>query len=120
MNENLENWKCWKSESRSCSNCPNGCIGRAAALREELRGEFSALRTGLVTKSAQVMKTRLALGRKFVRATETRRVLRDEIRVGDEETRSVLRDEIRAGDEETRSVCRRRFAGDEETRRVLR
>ena len=54
-------------------------------MRDEMRGEFSALRSEIRTGDE-----------------ETRRVLRDEIRAGDEETRRVLRDEIRAGDEESR------------------
>ena len=54
-------------------------------MRDEMRGEFSALRT----------ESRAG-------DEETRRLLRDEIRAGDEETRRVLRDEIRAGDEESR------------------
>ena len=47
-------------------------------LRDEMRVEFSAIRTDL----------------------------RGEIRTGDEETRQVLRGEIRAGDEETRRYMR--------------
>ena len=54
-------------------------------MRNEMRGEFSALRSEIRTGDE-----------------ETRRVLRDEIRAGDEETRRILRDEIRAGDEESR------------------
>src|SRR5712691_7114616 len=73
-------------------------------MRNEMRGEFSALRSEIRTGDE-----------------ETRRVLRDEIRAGDEETRRVLRDEIRAGDEETRRILRDEIrTGDEETRRVLR
>jgi hypothetical protein len=73
-------------------------------MRNEMRGEFSALRSEIRTGDE-----------------ETRRVLRDEIRTGDEETRRVLRDEIRAGDEETRRILRDEIrAGDEETRRILR
>jgi hypothetical protein len=73
-------------------------------MRNEMRGEFSALRSEIRTGDE-----------------ETRRVLRDEIRAGDEETRRVLRDEIRAGDEETRRILRDEIrAGDEETRRILR
>jgi len=70
-------------------------------MRNEMRGEFSALRSEIRTGDE-----------------ETRRVLRDEIRAGDEETRRILRDEIRAGDEETRRVLRDEIrAGDEESRR---
>jgi hypothetical protein len=58
-------------------------------MREEIRGEFSALRTEIRAADE-----------------ETRRVLRDEIRAGDEETRRVLRDEIRVGDEESRRHAR--------------
>jgi len=54
-------------------------------MRDEMRGEFSALRSEIRTGDE-----------------ETRDVLRDEIRAGDEETRRVLRDEIRAGDEQSR------------------
>jgi len=61
-------------------------------LREEMRGEFSALR-----------------GERRAGDEETRRALRDEIRAGDEETRRTLRDEIRAGDEETRREMRDLF-----------
>ncbi len=70
-------------------------------MRDEMRGEFSALRSEIRTGDE-----------------ETRHVLRDEIRTGDEETRRVLRDEIRAGDEETRRVLRDEIrAGDEQSRR---
>src|SRR5713101_4874042 len=68
-------------------------------MREEIRGEFSALRSEIRAGDE-----------------ETRRVLRDEIRAGDEETRRVLRDEIRAGDEETRRVLGDEIrAGDEQS-----
>ena len=86
-------------------------------LREEMRGEFSALRG-----EAADEETRREL-RDEIRTgdEETRRTLRDEIRAGDEETRRTLRDEIRAGDEETRRTLRDEIrAGDEETRREMR
>jgi hypothetical protein len=58
-------------------------------LRDEMRGEFSAIRTEMRTGDE-----------------ETRLTLREEIRRGDEETRRVLREEIRQGDEETRRYMR--------------
>ena len=58
-------------------------------LRDEMHGEFSALRGELKAGDE-----------------ETRRVLREEIRAGDDETRRMLREEIRAGDEETRRFMR--------------
>jgi hypothetical protein len=70
-------------------------------LRDEMRGEFSAIRVDV---------------RDEIRAgdEETRRALREEIRAGDEETRRTLREEIRAGDEETRRTLREEIrAGDE-------
>jgi hypothetical protein len=58
-------------------------------LRDEMRGEFSAIRGEMQTGDE-----------------ETRRTLREEIREGKEETLRTLRDEIRAGDEETRRYMR--------------
>ncbi len=88
-------------------------------MRDEMRGEFSALRSEIRTgdeETRRVLRDEIRAGDE-----ETRRVLRDEIRAGDEETRRVLRDEIRAGDEETRRILRDEIrTGDEETRRVLR
>jgi len=87
--------------------------------RDEVRGEFSALRAEIEVGDEE-MRTTL---RAEVRAgdEETRRVLRDGIRAGDEETRRVLRDEIRVGDEETRRVLRDEIrVGDEETRHLMR
>ena len=80
-------------------------------LRDEMRGEFSAVREEMHAGGEQ-----------------TRRTLRDEIRAGDEETRRALREEIRAGDEQTRGLIEQRTgeilavvaAGDEQTRRYMR
>jgi hypothetical protein len=86
-------------------------------LRDEMRGEFSAIRGSAATEVT------LSSLREEIRAggDETRRTLREEIRGGDEETRWTLREEIRGGDEETRRVLREEIRiGDEETRRTLR
>jgi hypothetical protein len=101
-------------------------------LRDEMRGEFSAIRGSAATEVT------LSSLREEIRAggDETRRTLREEIRGGDEETRRVLREEIRIGDEETRRTLREEIrasneetvrrlrdeirAGDDETRRYMR
>ena len=72
----------------------NSCqTGRKPGIDEEIRGEFSALRTEIRTGD-----------------DETRRSLRDEIRGGDEETRHSLRDEMHTGIAALRDEIR---AGDE-------
>ena len=58
-------------------------------LREEMRAEFSTIRSEIRAGDEQ-----------------TRLDLRAEIRAGDEQTRTELRAEIRAGDEETRTFMR--------------
>jgi hypothetical protein len=63
--------------------------GQILQLQNEMRREFSALRTEMRAED-----------------DESLRLLREEIRAGDEETRRVLHEVIRAGDEETRRVLR--------------
>jgi len=73
-------------------------------LREEMRAEFSTIRSEIRGGDEQ-----------------TRTGLRAEIRAGDEQTRAELRAEIRAGDEQTRAELRAEIrSGDEETRTFMR
>jgi hypothetical protein len=87
-------------------------------LRDEMRSEFSALRTETGAGDEQVIKT---LGEE-IRAGDEQviKTLREEIRAGDEQVIKTLREEIRAGDEQVIKTLREEIrAGDGETQRVL-